>query len=159
MTASRVSILGLVAALAAASPADAAPLDGAALQSRLPGSEIRANVLGQRGMEDHLWRLQADGTITAVFTRAPHPNDRGTLEYGGGIGRWIVHGGQLCVQMQGVFAGQQACFVVDMGPGNRVTLTGGNPTPILRGTLDRQGSANPPLSPVIEPIQRLVPTR
>ncbi len=159
MIASRFSLLGLVAALAAASPADAAPLDGAALRSSLPGSEIRANFLGPRGMEDHVWRLQPDGTVTAVFTRAPHPNDRGALEYGGGIGRWTVHGGQLCVQMQGVFAGQQACFVVDLGPGNRVTLTGGNPTPILRGTLDRLGSANPPLSPVIESIQRLTPTR
>jgi len=152
MRASCLSISALIAALAAWSPAAAAPLDGATLQNRLPGAEIRTNFLGSRGMEDHVWRLQADGTMAAAYMRAPIANDRGALEYGSGVGRWAANGGQLCIQMQGVFAGEQACFVVDVGPGNRVTLIGGNarPTgstfsfapqpglnqlPILRGTI------------------------
>ena len=152
MTTSRASVWALAAALAAASPAIAMPLDGATLQNRLPGSEIRVNFNGTRGMEDHVWRLQADGSIGAVYTRAPIANDRGALEYGGATGRWWVQGNHLCVQMQGIFAGQGACFAVDAGPGNRAVLTGANTfqpgsalgwaplngssgLPVLRGTI------------------------
>ncbi len=147
----RLPMLAIAVTWAAGS-AYAAPLDGATLQSRLPGSEIRVNFLGSRGMEDHVWRLQGDGTITAVYARAPIANDRGALENGSNIGHWTVQGPNLCVQMQGVFAGQLACFVVDIDQGNRVTLVGANTArpgaifgfaprpgvtelPVLRGTI------------------------
>ncbi len=151
MLKSRLPMLAVAVAWAA-SAAHAAPLDGASLQNRLLGSEIRVNFLGSRGMEDHVWRLQDDGTIAAAYLRAPIANDRGALESGSGIGRWTVQASHLCVQMQGVFAGQVACFVVDIGPGDRVTLVGAGPAragttlgflpqpdtaelPVLRGTI------------------------
>ncbi len=152
MSKSHAALLTLAAALAPAGPAVALPLDGAALQGRASGSEIRVNFLGPRGMEDHVWRLTPDGSVAASYIRAPIANDRGAPEYGGGVGRWSVNGNHLCVHMQGIFSSRGACFAVDAGPGNRVTLIGSNPAqpgsvfgfvplngahdlPILRGTM------------------------
>ena len=136
MTRSRSSILALAASLAVAAPAAALPLDSGALQSRLPGSEIRVTYAGPRGMEDHVWRLQADGSVNAVYMRAPIANDRGGApELGGGAGRWSVQGNQLCLDVPGILTGRQACFAIDSGAGNQVTLVGGNSLHILRGTM------------------------
>ena len=139
MTKIRFLPLATAAALASTSPAAALPLDQGALQARLPGAEIRVNYAGPRGMEDHVWRLQADGSVTAVYMRAPIASDRGGApEVVSGTGRWSVQGNQLCVDVQGIMSGRQACFVVDTGAGNRVTLVAGNSLHILRGTIERR---------------------
>lgn len=132
----RLQILAAAAVMIATGPSIAQPLDGAALQGRAPGSEIRVNYAGPRGMEDHVWRLQSDGSVSAVYMRAPIANDRGgSPELGGGTGRWSIQGNQLCIDVSGIMTGRLACFAIDAGSGNRVTLVGGNSLHVLRGTM------------------------
>lgn len=136
MSTLRLRILAAAAVTIAAGPAIAQPLSGPALQSRVPGSEIRVSYAGPRGMEDHVWRLQADGSVSAVYMRAPIANDRGgSPELGGGTGRWTIQGNQLCIDVSGIMTGGHACFAIDAGAGNQVTLVGGNSLHVLRGTM------------------------
>lgn len=136
MSTFKLQILAAAATMIAAGPAIAQPLSGPALQSRVPGSEIRVNYDGPRGMEDHVWRLQSDGSVSAVYMRSPIANDRGGApELGGGTGRWTIQGNQLCIDVSGIMTGRQACFAIDAGAGNQVTLVGGNSLHVLRGTM------------------------
>lgn len=134
----RLAVLSAAAASALAGPAAALPLDGASLQSRVPGAVIRVNYSGPFAMEDHVWRLRADGTIEAVVMRAPNANDHGgPHELGSGTGRWSVQGNELCVDVSAILTGRRACFSVETGPNNQVTLVGGNSLHVFRGTMTR----------------------
>lgn len=122
----------LVAALPFA-PAAAAPLGGEEIRARSTGGEFRGygNI---RRLEDFIWRLAPDGTVSSVSLVRRGGRDAGEFIEYRDAGTWRVEGNRLCVQFGSVHGFLSGCYTVDGIGGDHVRLVG---PANLEGTLGR----------------------
>ncbi len=112
--------------------AHAAPLAGAELAARLPGSELRGDFfLGDR-FESHVWRFGPNGRVYAAYLLYPYGNVKSAGQDRNEIGNWVVESNSLCVQFPVLFLGLRNCFVIDSSRSKYVHVIG---SPTFLGTL------------------------
>ena len=95
-----------------ASPVINAPVDRA-MEARLIGTTIRAQVWDGFLSQNHIHRFRADGTVTGQFA-ARRLILRGIdfiNEYD--QGRWSVTNGRLCVTWRKFFGGRSQCYELE----------------------------------------------
>ncbi len=129
-----LALAALTASGAGLAPGQAAPLVGADITARLPGSELRGEFVNGDRFESHVWRFAPDGSVYAVYIRYAHGNIRSANEDRRELGRWAVEGHLLCVQFPTLFLGFRNCFAIDASPSVYVRLIG---SPTFVGTLIR----------------------
>lgn len=132
MTKASLPLAALAIGLLSFGLAHAAPLPGAEIGARLPGSELRGEFVNGGRFESHVWRFAPDGSVYAAYFRYPHGNIRSVGEDRREIGRWGVEGNLLCVQFPALFAGFRNCFAIDASPSIYVRVIG---SPTFVGTL------------------------
>ena len=114
-------------------PAAAAPMGGEEIRARSTGGEFRGYGFTGR-LEDFIWRLRPDGTLTSISLIRRGGRDTGQFIEYGDAGTWRVEGNRLCVQFESVHRSVSGCYTVDGIGGDHVRLVG----PItLEGTLGR----------------------
>jgi hypothetical protein len=115
----------LGAAIALAASSHAAPLGGAELQLRSAGGEFRGYGATRRGqLEDVIWRMSANGTVSSVSLVRRGGRDTGQFIEYRDSGTWRVEGNRLCVAFDGVHRDFNGCYGVDGGAGAHVRLSG-----------------------------------
>jgi hypothetical protein len=123
------------ALLAAAplAPAEAAPLGGQELRARSAGGEFRGYGATRRSrLEDVIWRLRPDGSVSSVSLIRRGGRDSGEFIEYRDAGSWRVEGNRLCLQFGAVHGDLSGCYDVDGIGGDHVRLVG----PVnLEGTL------------------------
>lgn len=122
----------LVAALPLA-PAAAAPMGGQEIQARSAGGEVRGfGATRRRNLEDMIWRLRTDGTVSSISLIRRGGRDAGEFIEYRDTGTWRVEGNRLCVRFGSVHGDLSGCYSVDGIGGDHVRLVG----PVsLEGTL------------------------
>ena len=129
-----IAAAALLAALPLA-PVAAAPMGGPEIQARSTGGEFRGfGATRRRNLEDMIWRLRPDGTVSSISLVRRGGRDSGEFTEYRDAGTWRVEGNRLCVQFGGVHADLSGCYGVDGTGGDHVRLSG----PVnLEGTLSR----------------------
>jgi hypothetical protein len=113
----------------------AAPMSGGEILARSVGGEFRGYGTTRRNpLEDMIWRLHPDGSVTSISVIRRRAAMAGQFEEYRDIGRWRVEGNRLCVEFGAVHRDLSGCYTVDGRGGDHVRLSG----PLqLEGTLSR----------------------
>jgi hypothetical protein len=124
----------LAAAIAPISVASADPLVGPALQAGVIGAEFRGYSSSYKGFENHIWRFQPDGRVTAVYNIRydlgwfPHQID------GSGVGSWAIEGDRVCIRWDAGMRRAGGCYSIDVRHGHYIRMIGPE---VWEGTLQR----------------------
>jgi hypothetical protein len=119
-----IAAAALIAALPIV-PAAAAPMSGDEIRARSAGGEFRGfGSTRRRTLEDIIWRLRADGSVTSVSLIRRGGRDSGEFIEYRDAGTWRVEGNRLCVQFGSVHGDLSGCYSVDGTGGDHVRLVG-----------------------------------
>ena len=119
-----IAAAALIAALPLV-PAAAAPMGGDEIRARSAGGEFRGfGSTRRRTLEDIIWRLRPDGSVTSVSLIRRGGRDSGEFIEYRDAGTWRVEGNRLCVQFGSVHGDLSGCYSVDGTGGDHVRLVG-----------------------------------
>lgn len=102
----------------------------------LAGYEIRVNLPGHYAPTDHLWRFNADGTVSGVSFFARTGARGGTFsETNADNGTWSIQDGAVCVQFGGQLSEANGCYHVQTTGGRHIIMTPVDGRGAYKGTL------------------------